>query len=109
MKSRVPQPLDFKHARAQYPGHQYTGRGQIVAIRQGSEIVGHLSRKGWDSLGWLPMPGLSTDANIVRTVVMEILADFAARKQPMVDAWAEVLNTATHDAPFLGSLAKLAR
>ncbi|MGR6316501.1 hypothetical protein Q2K19_10550 [Micromonospora soli] len=99
-----PQPAELVYAPPAYPSHDYRGEGEIFTIRLGREVVGHLTRKDWTAIGWLPRPGLSEEAGIVREIVEDILRDFAAEGRPMVDAWAEVLNYTQHDAPVRAPL-----
>ncbi|OZV74776.1 hypothetical protein CA850_29810 [Micromonospora echinospora] len=98
------QPADLVFAPPRYPAHDYTGPGEIVTVRLGREVVGYLTRKGWDGVGWLPRPGLTEDADIVRVLVYDILRDAAAEGRPLVEAWAEVLDFTTHDAPVTAPL-----
>ncbi len=99
-----PSPASLSYAPPTYPSHDYRGEGEIFTIRCAGEVVGHLTRKDWESIGWLPRPGLSEEAGIVREIVEDILRRFAAEGRPMVDAWAEILNTAQHDRPVTGPL-----
>jgi hypothetical protein len=101
------QPNDLAYAPPVYPTHNYRGNGEIVVVRLGREIVGWLSRKDWVAVGWMPRPGLSELANGVRVAVSDILRSFARDRKPMVDAWAEVLNTTQHDSPYTGPLGKI--
>jgi hypothetical protein len=96
-----PQPAGLVFAPPAYPTHDYTGQGVIYTIRAGREVVGFLSRKDfdWTALGFIARPGLSPEADIVRQMVHDILREFAAAGRPMVDAFAEVLNSTQHDAP----------
>ncbi|WP_121395806.1 hypothetical protein [Micromonospora sp. M71_S20] len=100
--------MDLAHAPPRYPGHDYRGDGEIVTVRVAGEVVGHLSRKDWTAVGWLPRPDLSEDADTVRVMVQDILRDFARDGRPLVDAWAEVLNHTQHDAPVTAPLDGLA-
>ncbi|MEU8655248.1 hypothetical protein [Actinoplanes philippinensis] len=95
------QPADLESAPARYPSHDYTGQGEIVTIRVGSEVVGFLSRKllDWEHIGFLPRPDLSTEADTVRLIVYGILRDYAKEGRPMVDAWAAILDRTQHDRP----------
>lgn len=97
------QPADLVRAPKQYPGHDYTGTGEIVVIRAGSEVVGRLTRKG-DAVGWLPEPDLSDAADAVRLHVQDILRDGAATGATLTTAWAAILDDAEHDAPTTGAL-----
>jgi hypothetical protein len=96
--------MDLDYAPPTYPGHSYTGEGEIVTVRLGSEIVGHLSRQDWDKLGWLARPALSEDANTVRLIVEDLIAKNAREGRPMVDAYADVLNHTQHDKPVTARL-----
>lgn len=98
------QPMSLAYAPPTLPGHDYKGPGVTVVIRMGEEVVGYLSRKGWDGIGFLPRAGLSSDGHTVRYMVYGILRDAAAEGVPMVEAWARVLNATQHDAPVTGRL-----
>ncbi|MDG4801713.1 hypothetical protein [Micromonospora sp. WMMD980] len=93
------QPMELAYAPRRYPTHDYSGEGEIVTIRVGPEVVGHLSRKGWAEVGWLPRPDLSQAADTVRVMVNDILHEGAADGVELVTAWAEILNHTQHDAP----------
>lgn len=97
-------PAHLAYAPPAYPSHDYTGEGEIFTIRCAGEVVGHLTRKDWQSIGWLPRPGLSEEAGIVREIVEDILRQFARDGRPMVDALAKVLNMTQHDRPVTGPL-----
>jgi hypothetical protein len=97
------QPASLAYAPPSYAGHDYTGPGDIVAVRLGADVVGHLTRQG-DRLGFIARPGLSADAHTVRHIVEDTLREFAAAGRAPVDAWAECLRLTTHDAPVVGPL-----
>ena len=99
-----PSPMSPVYVPPSYPSHDYKGEGEIITIRCVGEVVGHLTRKDWESIGWLPRPGLSEVAGIVREIVEDILREFARDGRPMVDAWAEVLNYTQHDRSVTGPL-----
>ncbi|MCO1616775.1 hypothetical protein M8C11_18845 [Micromonospora sp. CPM1] len=100
------QPADLVYAPPAYPSHDYRGEGEIITIRCVGQVVGHMTRKDgdWTAIGWLPQPGLSEEAEIVREIVEDILRRFARDGRPMVDALAEVLNKTQHDRPVTGPL-----
>jgi hypothetical protein len=97
------QPMHLVYALPSYPGHDYRGPGEIVTVRVGPEVVGHLTRKG-DGVGWLPRPGLSAEAGTVRLIVNDVLRTFAREGRPPVDAWAECLRLTQHDRPRVAPL-----
>jgi hypothetical protein len=101
------QPASLGYAPPAYPGHDYTGEGEIVVLRLGRGIVGWMSRKGWGQISFAARPDLSDDEHILRRLVEGIIRGFAADRRPMVDAWAEVLNLVAHDAPKIGMLEPL--
>ncbi|SBT68215.1 hypothetical protein GA0070622_5311 [Micromonospora sediminicola] len=98
-----PAPMDPVYTPASYPGHDYLGPGEIVTVRAGREVVGHLTRQG-ARLGWLPRPALSEAAGAVRLIVEDVLCSFARDGRPLVDAWAECLRLTQHDSPVVAPL-----
>jgi hypothetical protein len=98
-----PQPMSLVDAPPAYPSHDYRGTGEIVTVRLGDEVVGHLTRQG-ERLGWLPRPDLSDDAHAVRHLVEDVLRECAAAGRPAVEAWAECLRLTQHDRPVVARL-----
>lgn len=102
-----PQPADFTYAPPAYPGHGYTGQGDMVTIRCAGGVVGTLSRQGTTKVGWLAGAELSDAENVIRTMVQNILRESAKKKRSLADAWADILASTQHDAPVTGALSRL--
>jgi hypothetical protein len=100
------QPMDLAYTPTRYPRHNYTGQGDIVTVRVGPDVVGHLTRQD-DKVCWAPQPNLSDPGNTVRTMVWQILADGARTGRPLDDAWQECLDSTQHDGPVTGALDEL--
>jgi hypothetical protein len=106
------QPMDLVLAPPAYPGHSYTGSGEIVRVRVGRTPVGWLSRRTPDDVGWLPAPAPTRApraelAGIVRAQVQDALREGAAAGTPLVEVWAAILDQVQHDAPVRADLGTL--
>ncbi|GAA4981272.1 hypothetical protein [Actinopolymorpha pittospori] len=97
------QPLALTYAPPRYPRHSYTGEGEIVTVRVGREIVGHLTRQG-DAVGWDATAPPYTDAGIVRRIVEDALRAGAAQGRSLDEVWREILASVQHEDPVTAPL-----
>jgi hypothetical protein len=107
MPTNIEQPMELVGAPKAYPGHDYAGQGELVRIRVGQRTVGWLSRPDTERVGWLPAPSDDELVGIVRQQVQGLLREGAAAGRPLLDTWAEILDTTQHDQPVRGSLSRI--